>query len=319
MADICVIINAGSGKRRGGALADELRGLFAQLFPGRTVLCVARRGAEIGPEAERAVREGFRTVVAGGGDGTINAVASRLLDTECRLGILPLGTFNYVARRLGIPVALEDAVRVLTEGHEQAIDVGEVNGHLFLNNASLGAYAAILGRREEIYRRWGRSRIAAHWSVLAALAESRASLALKVTIDGEVRRFRTPMAFVANNAYQLERLGLAGGKCIAARKLALYVAPDCGRAELLRMAVRLALRRLRPERDFELLCGSDILVETWRRHRTVTRDGERMRMAGPFRFRLRRDTLRALVPAGLSPGLTHDRILFSNGPGFWPS
>lgn len=295
MPDICVIMNAGSGKQPAGARAAELRGSFAR-FPRQFELRIVRRGAEIGGEAERAVREGFRTIVAAGGDGTISAVAACLIDTDRRLGILPLGTFNYVARSLGIPAAMEDAVRVVAEGRERTTDVGEVNGRVFLNNASLGAYAAILARREQVYRRWGRSRLAAHWSVVLTLAKLRTALSLRVSVEGEVRRYRTPLVFVANNAYQLQEFGLQGSDCIAAHRFALYVAPDCGRAALLRLAVGLALRRLRPERDFELLCGTDILVETRRRRRHVARDGERALLTGPFRFRLRRDALRVLVP-----------------------
>lgn len=294
--DLCVILNAGSGKGKGDALADELRGLFAQ-YLGRFELRVVRRGSAIGGEAGRAVREGFRTVVAAGGDGTINAVAAHLVGTDRRLGILPLGTFNYVARSLGIPEGLDDAVRVLAEGRERTMDVGDVNGRIFLNNASLGAYAAILERRERVYRRWGRSRAAVNLSVLLALASFDAPMSVQLSVDGEVRRHRTPLIFVANNAYQLEQFGLAGGDCIASRRFALYVAPDRGRIGLLRLAVGLALRRLQPERDFELFCADEILVETRRRRRRVARDGERERLAGPFRFRLLRDALTVLGPA----------------------
>lgn len=258
---------------------------------------LARRGAEIGSLTDAALRDGFRTIAAAGGDGTIAAVASRLVDSDSRLGILPLGTFNYVARNLGIPAELPDAVRVLVEGRERTIDVGDVNGRIFLNNASLGAYVAILAQREREYRRWGRSRIAAYWSVLRALANLRGALSLRISMNGAVWRYRSPAVFVAGNAYQLREFGLKGGECIAERRLAMYVAPESDRIGLLRLAIGLALRRLRPERDFELRCGDDIVVETAHRSRHVAHDGERERMASPFRFRLRRDALRVLVQA----------------------
>jgi diacylglycerol kinase family enzyme len=129
-----------------------------------------------------------------------------------------------------------------------------------------------------------------------ALARPRAPLLLRVTVDDATRRRRTPMVFVANNPFQLAEFGLAGAECLAQDRLALYVAPDCGRAALLALAARLALGRLRPERDFELLCGADIVVETRRRCRRVVRDGERERLSGPYRFRRRRDALRVLAP-----------------------
>lgn len=295
--DICVIINAGSGKGRGAELADELESHLAG-FPDRYTLRLVRHGSEIEKEADRAVQEGFSTIVAAGGDGTICAVASRLAGTGRQMGVLPLGTFNYFARGLSLPEELEEAVRVVTEGHSRTIHVGDVNGRVFLNNASLGAYAAILQRREKVYRRWGRSQLAAYWSVLLALFSFRSMLTLKVTVDGEVRRFRTPMVFVANNPYQLELFELDGVDCVRSGQFALFVAPDCGRFDLIRYALRLAFHSMVPDRDFELLCGSDILVEDRRRRRLVARDGEREYLEGPFRFHLRKDALQVLVPAG---------------------
>lgn len=296
-AEICVILNPGSGKRRGAELVVELETIFAR-YPGRFALRRMAKGAEITAEARKAVDQGFRTVVAAGGDGTISGVAAGVVGSKARLGVLTLGTFNYFARWLGLPEALEDAVRVLVEGVPQAIDVGSVNGKIFLNNASLGAYASILERREDVYRRWGRSRTAAFWSVLVTLSEARSPMVLKVTVDGEPRRLRTPLAFVASNAYQLEQFGLAGADCVRDGKFALFVAPDCGRFDLMRFAMRLAMRRMEPGRDFELFCGREILIESQRPRRLVARDGERERMASPFRFEVMRGALEVLVPAG---------------------
>src|SRR4051794_37510526 len=112
------------------------------------------RGADLTALARQAVADGAALVVAGGGDGTINAVASALVGTEARLGVLPLGTLNHFAKDLGIPLALEEAVRTVFTGRPQAVDVGEVNGRLFLNNSSLGIYPRIV-RLREAHRRQG--------------------------------------------------------------------------------------------------------------------------------------------------------------------
>ena len=175
-----------------------------------------RGGREIGRETARALEEGIPTIVAAGGDGTICGIAAQLAGTGSRMGVLPLGTFNYFARSLGLPEELEEAVRVVAEGHLRAIPVGEVNGRVFLNNASLGAYAAILFRRERVYRRWGRSRLAAYWSVITTLLCFRVSLDATVTVDGAMRQFRTPLIFVAKNAHQLDHFELAGADCVRA-------------------------------------------------------------------------------------------------------
>ncbi len=293
--DIRVILNAGSGKQRGSERADELRALFDH-WPGRFDLCLVSSGGRIEGEARRAVAEGFPTVVAAGGDGTICAVASAVAGSASRMGVLSQGTFNYFSRSLGLPDSPEAAVAVLVTGEERAIDIGEVNGRVFLNNASLGAYSLILERREDIYRRWGRSRLAAFWSVVLTLARFRHPMTLKVTVDGEALRARSPLVFVANNAYQLDEFQLDGADCARAGKFALFLAPDSTRVQLITFAGRLALRRLVADRDFQLCCGEEILVETTRTTRLVARDGERERMTAPFRFRVRHGALRVLVP-----------------------
>ena len=120
---------------------EETRRLLAERFAASGVdarISLARSGADIVALAQRAVEGSSRTVVAGGGDGTVNAVASVLVGTDKSLGVLPLGTFNYFARNLGIPVDLDGAARTLIEGRVAKVCVGDVNGRTFLNNASLG-------------------------------------------------------------------------------------------------------------------------------------------------------------------------------------
>ncbi len=295
--DIRVILNSRSGKRSGRARIEELEALFAR-HPGRFSLVVVRGGREIGRETARALAEGIPTIVAAGGDGTICGVAARLAGTPARLGVIPLGTFNYFARSLGLPEDPEEAVRVLVAGHARAIPVGEVNGGVFLNNASLGAYAAILFRRERVYRRWGRSRLAAYWSVVTTLLRFRVSLDAAITVDGATRHFRTPLIFVAKNAHQLDHFQLPGADCVRSGQFAVFVAAESSRLELLCIAFRLAVGNVQPSRDFELICGGDVLVELRRRRRYVARDGERARMTAPFRFEVRPDALRVIAPAG---------------------
>lgn len=295
--ETCVILNAGSGRQRAEALASRLETAFARHgLPAR--LRLIRKGRELEGAAKEAAQEGFGTVVAGGGDGTINAVAGALVDTGARLGVIPLGTFNYVARSLGLPEDPEEAVEVLATGAPRPLPLGEVNGKVFLNNASLGAYAKILETREAVYRRWGRSRVAAHWSVVTALAEFRSPLDARVTVDGDVLRVRTPLAFVANNDFQLEQFGFFdAAERVRGGDFALFLAPDRRAFDLIRFAAALGLRALKPGRDFELLYGREILVETRRGRRLVARDGEREKMSAPFRFIRRDGALEVLAPA----------------------
>ncbi len=83
---------------------------------------------------------GDRVVVAAGGDGTVRSVVSAAVASGRALGALPIGTRNHFARDAGVPLDLTAAIETLDTGREIRVDTGEVAGHLFLNNASLGLY-----------------------------------------------------------------------------------------------------------------------------------------------------------------------------------
>lgn len=298
---ICVIANPGSGKRDPG-LFDGIRQTICA--DGRRCdLREAAKGSDIAPMAREAVEEGFDVVAAAGGDGTIAAVAGAIFSARSdtkplpHLGIIPLGTFNYIARGLGLPQ--DDpaaAAQLLLTAPPQPLAVGEVNGKVFLNNASLGAYPAILDQREGIYKRWGRSRVAAYWSVIRALSTLGKPLSMHIEVDGQTVRKKSPLAFVANSAYQIEEFDLPGAETVRNGNFALYLAPDTGRYGLILRALRLAGRTARLGRDMEMIAGRDVTITTRQSHRLVARDGEKETLAGPFRFRLHSDVLTVIAP-----------------------
>jgi diacylglycerol kinase family enzyme len=135
------VINSTSGSRPSIELRDKLYRIFAENGTPARIL-MASNGAEVCELARRAVQENSQIIVAGGGDGTVNAVANELIGTSISLGVLPLGTLNHFARDLHIPLDLDDAALNLFTGRALPIDVGEVNGRIFLNNSSLGIYPA---------------------------------------------------------------------------------------------------------------------------------------------------------------------------------
>lgn len=299
ISGICIILNACSGKRDDKSQPDAIVAAFSALGTACTIKLV-EDGAQIEVRTRAAVEEGFTTIVAAGGDGTICGVASALRGSKTVMGILPLGTFNYFARSLDLPMDLEPAVKVIVEAHSRALRIATVNGQVFLNNASLGAYPAILETREDIYKRWGRSRIAAYWAVIKTLSSVRPPLHLRITADGDTRTFRSPLVFVVNNAYQLNQLALDGSDHIENGKLVVFVAPDAGRFEMIQLAGRIALGRGLPKWKFTVLGGADILIERLGRragHRqTIARDGERARLAGPFHLQVVENALAVLIP-----------------------
>ena len=96
-------------------------------------------------------------VVVAGGDGTLNAVATALLHSELPVGVLPLGTFNYVARVLNIPLDILAAAEVVATGQIRSVHVAKINEYIYLNNASLGLYPLFIKKRESYNKKLGDS------------------------------------------------------------------------------------------------------------------------------------------------------------------
>jgi len=134
---ICFLINPKSGTNR----RQDVPALIRQhLGPaaGAAEIRLTQYAGHAEELARQAAAEGFRTVVAVGGDGTVNEVGRGLLGTAAALGIVPRGSGNGLARHLRIPLALPAAVQRLGRPEFQRIDVGHINGHAFFCTAGLG-------------------------------------------------------------------------------------------------------------------------------------------------------------------------------------
>ena len=99
--------------------------------------------------ASQAAADGYDIVVAVGGDGTINEVASGLVDTPTKMGIIPCGSGNGLARCLKIPLAPEKAMEVLNDNKMKRIDTMHINGHFCASIAGIGFDALIAKEFQE--------------------------------------------------------------------------------------------------------------------------------------------------------------------------
>jgi YegS/Rv2252/BmrU family lipid kinase len=254
-------------------------------------------GEQILDAASQAVRDGASMIVAGGGDGTVSAVASCLAGTTVRLGVLPMGTLNHFAKDLGLPLALDAALDVIAHGRELAVDMGEVNGRLFINNSSLGLYPDIVLDRERQRQRLGRGK----WTALLAASLHAARrypvLSLDLEVDGKRLQRRSAFVFVGNNAYRMEGFEIGERRALSDGQLSLYLTQRTGRFGLLRLALRALAGRLQQARDFDMLAAKAVVVRTARHRMRVATDGEVTMMRTPLHYRVRPGVLRVAVPA----------------------
>lgn len=295
-ARLCVIRNRGSGKEDDQVVQTITEGL--QPFVADFALRQTDDGSQLLDMARQAVDDGFDIIVAAGGDGTQSAVAGALAGSDAMMGVLPGGTFNYFARDLGVGETMEDAIQTLRNGVTQQVDVGQIENLIFLNNVSLGVYPHILKTRESVYRRWGRSRIAAYWSVVIALRRLRHPMHLTARVDGESKSYSTALTFVARSAYQLESFGLEGADAIRDGNFAVLIAKARKPIPLLRSALRLAVGLSAKDSDFDLIITDEINIETYKPQQLIAHDGEKTRLASPFHLKVWHEALTVLVPTG---------------------
>jgi YegS/Rv2252/BmrU family lipid kinase len=134
---IAFIINPKSGTDRNKTLQTEIDKCFAVDKFEIQIFYTEFAGHASGLSAKCA-EEKFETVVAVGGDGTVNEVARGLLNTGTSLGIVPKGSGNGLARTCGIPLQVPAALEVIKNGYSKLIDAGTANDELFLSNAGTG-------------------------------------------------------------------------------------------------------------------------------------------------------------------------------------
>ena len=292
-----IVLNAGAGGRD----CEEIRRQVEEACAGLGLAAEVRAvdAAQLRPTLERAASDsGIGTVVVGGGDGTLNTAANVLVDGGKPMGIRPLGTLNHFARDLAIPSGIEDAIAVVAAGRTRSVDVGEVNGRVFLNNCSIGLYAEAVRQRERLRALHGWDKWTAMargaWEALRRFRVFRLTLHLP---EGP-RRLSTPQLVVANNRYDTRLLALGRRERLDAGRLWVYAARDRGRFGFLRLAWRALLGRLDEEKDFEARDAPFVEIRERRAGRRIflAIDGELERLHAPLRFTSRPRALTVLAP-----------------------
>ena len=302
-APVHVIVNAGSGSVLGDETAQSLRERFIA-FGIRAEVFVAQSGKDIVQLAREAAAGEAELIVAGGGDGTISTVAIEASAVGKTLGILPLGTLNNFSKDLGIPQNLSAAVRVIAEGEVHHIDLGEVNGRIFINNSSIGIYPKMVVRREQQQQKLGRGKwAAAFW---ASLRLFRISPFLKVDIELDGKRFerKTPFVFVGNNEYEMDLYNIGRRPSLERGKLSLYFLHRQGRSGLVMLMWKTLTGGLKQWKDFEAVETEHVTIRARRRRIRVAFDGETDIMRPPLEYRILPKALKVIVP----PEYTADAV-----------
>ena len=293
---VSVLVNRRSGTVvHKGLTVEHLREMFQQAGTEADVQLIP--GEEICDAARAAVKDGVDAVIGGGGDGTIRAVASVLVGGTVPLGVLPLGTLNHFAGDLKIPNDLAAAARIVAEGEVHSIDVGEVNGEIFLNNSSLGFYPPIVQARDQEMRRFKRGKWVAMAIATFRLLPRLSSLHVRISSgDWKVER-KTEVLFVGNHEYRLNAFVHGAPDRLESGSLYLYIARSRSRLGLIGIALKGLVRDIKRTESVEDFRFPEFKVEVRKKHAIpVAFDGEVSVMRSPLQYRTRPRALPVILP-----------------------
>jgi YegS/Rv2252/BmrU family lipid kinase len=242
--------------------------------------------------AREAVRSGAGLVLASGGDGTITACAAGVAGSGVPLGVLPCGTGNLLARNLGLPLSLDEALAVALTGSDRRLDVGIANGRPFVVMAGIGFDAEMLdGADERLKNRVG-------WAayVLSALRHlGERPVAMILRADGGRPRRRWASGVIVGNVGSLPgNVRLLPDAVPDDGVLDVAVLAARGWLGWLRLAIDVLLRR-RTGRVAHLTCR-ELIVDASRARRWEV-DGEVAGFTRRLRITLQPGSLVIRVPA----------------------
>ncbi|HJU69261.1 MAG TPA: diacylglycerol kinase family protein [Gemmatimonadaceae bacterium] len=252
---------------------------------------------DVRPSMERLARDGVRRVAVAGGDGTIAIGAALASKLGMELAVIPGGTLNHLAKDLGIPEALDDALRLALTGEARPVDAGSVNGHLFLNTSSVGTYVTFVRMRERLERFLG-YRLASIVAAIRLLIRPRA-FTVELEVEGQMRSDVTPLVFIGVSERELKLPTLGGRATNGRRGLHLMIVRGRSRARFAALAFAAAARGTRsatrsPALDAFIV--NKLTIRMRRPHVYVATDGELHAMSGPLEFAWVADAVKVVVP-----------------------
>lgn len=292
-----IVLNGKAGSVMGMGMAGEdlvqrfaAAGLEASIDIDDEMPLAERIAAAIASDAE--------IVVAAGGDGTVTALAAAMAGTDKVLAVLPLGTANLLARDLGIPLALDQAIKAMASMSPRRIDVGEVNGAIFLHNVTIGFGPKVAVRREEMR---GRNAVASTFEFCGHLLrhlEQMRRMAVEIApSNGRVHIERVHAVTIANNRYE-EGLGRFFARDRLDRgELTLYIVKGLSLGSMLRLITGMALGRWHNDSALTMESACEATIRLKRTTVLATVDGEVERVTVPLKFVIRPGALTVLAPA----------------------
>jgi diacylglycerol kinase family enzyme len=294
--NVIAILNeqAGTAARDDAVAEDSLREAFAAAgFQAKIELLSPDK---IEAALKDAVAKHPDAIFVGGGDGTVSATAALLIDTSIPLGVLPLGTLNHFAKDVGLPPEWRTAIATLSNYVVRSVDVAEVNGHVFINNCSVGAYADAVRHRDSLRDKRNHGKWLAMMLASFRVFRRLKRIRFRVQYDGQEIALRSPFLVVANNGYQGNILSQNLRDRLDEGRLWIYTTRARHHFAVLRMAWQALRRDLASADALDRRSTTEAVVYLPGERVSVAADGEILELKALLHFRIHPGALKVLAP-----------------------
>lgn len=247
---------------------------------------------------KEAVLQGAKRVLVSGGDGTIALVASILAGKNTEIAIIPGGTLNHFAQRIGIPIKAAEALEIALHCDAYPIDVGYVNDRLFVNTSSVGAYSVFVRSRKYLQNRMPYFPA----SLIAGFRRFLRFRRIRVNLAG--KQLKTPLVFIGVGERELSFPTMGQTKIEGGRGLHL-IAVNCKNSlEAFMLVVKslfFGIDPLQKQRHIENQLVNAIELDFYRSKRRMRRisvalDGELVNLHTPLKYRFAPGEIMVAIP-----------------------
>ena len=281
--------NAGSSKQVLEKIGDDIRIRLEPVTPEK-----------LKEVLKRAVQHRTKRVVVSGGDGTIALAATQLVGTKTELAVIPGGTLNHFAQRVGLPKNTSEALDVALHGSAMPVDVGYVNDLLFINTSSVGAYPVFVRSRKYLQNNM-------HYYPASIIAGFRRLLKFRlVRVSLAGRHLRTPLVFIGVGERTIGFPAFGEVKKQSRKGLHL-IAVDCTNAFeafiLILKSLIFGINPLQKQRRIEnqlIETSIDLYFSKGKSRVTVALDGELVLLRAPLRYRFAPAGIMVVSPLSLT-------------------
>jgi len=239
---------------------------------------------------------GADRLVSVGGDGTLRSVAEAALRTGLTLGLVPMGTMNLLAKDLGIPLDVNDAIAIAAGDNTTTIDAGRVNDVLFLHSSVLGIVPRLGRWRERLRRSSSVQESATNLARIARVLGTIEPARLSVDLGNGRERVETFALAIAVGRVAMMPPEPLRRPILDAGHLALYLSHHEGRAGLLTLLTELGVGLWGIDAQVEVTTAERFIVTGAERRILVSNDGEVRRFDAPLRYDILPRALRVHVP-----------------------